>query len=155
MHQTAHTSSDTYTDRPPGGRRLSPGFAGMLERIRYDGAYATRAQAERATRPVLAALGRQLAAPERRELAAVLPPEAAEVLVGEPVAKTPLGPLDFVREIAEHSGGTPATARWAADAVCAQLAGFCGPDLTGRVVDGLPSGYAALFGRVRTERAAA
>ncbi|MFE0425920.1 hypothetical protein ACFW15_26675, partial [Streptomyces sp. NPDC058953] len=64
MHQTAHTPPDTRPPLPLGSRHTSPAFAGMLERIRYDGAYATRAQAERATRPVLAALGRQLAAPD-------------------------------------------------------------------------------------------
>ncbi|MGW6508304.1 DUF2267 domain-containing protein, partial [Streptomyces niveus] len=45
----------------------------MLERVRYEGAYPTRERAEQAARLVLAALGRQLRADERGDLAARIP----------------------------------------------------------------------------------
>lgn len=58
-------------------------FEQMLERVRYEGAYTTRAQAEVSVRAVLAALGRQLTGDERVELAARLAHEAAVTLTSE------------------------------------------------------------------------
>ncbi|MFG3281263.1 DUF2267 domain-containing protein [Streptomyces sp. NPDC048111] len=119
----------------------------MVERIRYEGAYPTWERAEEVTRAVLGTLGRQLTGEERVDLAACLPVEAALVLSGQIPGAEPLTGWGFVKELAAHTGGTPATARWDTGAVLAVVGRLAGPELLDRIIDRLPSGYALLFGR--------
>ncbi|MFD5897711.1 MULTISPECIES: DUF2267 domain-containing protein [unclassified Streptomyces] len=126
----------------------------MLERVRYEGAYPTRERAEQAARVVLAALGRQLRADERGELAACLPPEAARILNSEPAGTETLTGWGFVKELATRTGGTPATTRWDVGTVLAVIAHLAGDDLLDRVLAQLPPGYALLFGRAELIQAA-
>ncbi|RPK80439.1 MULTISPECIES: DUF2267 domain-containing protein [Streptomyces] len=119
----------------------------LLEKIRYEGAYPTRERAEESLRAVLSALGRQVTGDERVALAAVLPRQAALVLTAEAPAVKQLSGAAFVRDLAERTGGTPATARWDAGVVLSQIAALVGDDLVARVIGRLPPGYALLFGR--------
>ncbi|MDQ0585576.1 DUF2267 domain-containing protein [Streptomyces rishiriensis] len=129
-------------------------FEQMLERVRYEGAYPTRAQAERSVRAVLAALGRQLTGEERVELAARLPHEAAVILTSEIPATEPLTGWGFVKDLASRTGGSMATTRWDTGTVLRVVAQLAGEELLSRVLAQLPSGYALLFGRAELTRAA-
>ncbi|OBQ46730.1 hypothetical protein A4U61_14975 [Streptomyces sp. H-KF8] len=132
---------------------VSTTFEQMLERVRYEGAYPTRARAEEAVRAVLASLGRQLTGAERVELAARLPYEAAVILTSE----TPAAPLTgwaFVEDLSGRTGGTTATTRWDTGTVLRVVARLAGEKLLDRVLAQLPTGYALLFGRAELTRAA-
>ncbi|OQR63111.1 hypothetical protein B6E66_15865 [Streptomyces maremycinicus] len=129
-------------------------FEQMLERVRYEGAYPTRAQAEQCVRAVLAALGRQLTGDERVELAARLPHEAAVSFTSEIPTTEPLTGWGFVKDLASRTGGTMATTRWDTGTVLRVVAQLAGEDLLKRVLAQLPSGYALLFGRAELTRAA-
>ncbi|MFI8828557.1 DUF2267 domain-containing protein [Streptomyces sp. NPDC053431] len=139
--QTDLTAPAPRTDH---GASSYPRF---LERVRYEGAYPTRERAEQAVRAVLAALGRQLVGDERVDLAARLPVEAALVLTAQVPATTPLTGWEFVKDLAQRTGGSLATTRWDVGAVLAPLARLAGPELTDRIIGQLPAGYALLFGR--------
>ncbi|MEH0548939.1 DUF2267 domain-containing protein [Streptomyces sp. B21-105] len=129
-------------------------FEQMLERVRYEGAYPTRAQAEESVRAVLAALGRQLDGDERVELAARLPYEAAVTIASEIPATERLTGWGFVKDLASRTGGTAATTRWDTGTVLRVVAQLAGEDLLSRVLARLPSGYALLFGRAELTQAA-
>jgi len=122
-------------------------FEQMLERVRYEGAYPTRAQAEETVRAVLSALGRQVTGDERVELAARLPREAAVTFASEIPATEPLTGSDFVKDLASRTGGTAATTRWDTGTVLHIVAQLAGKELLSRILAQLPSGYALLFGR--------
>jgi uncharacterized protein (DUF2267 family) len=119
----------------------------MLEKVRYEGAYPTRRRAEEAVRLVLAGLGRQLTGDERVDLAACLPLEAARVLTAEIPRTQPLTGWAFVEELAAGTCASLATTRWDAGSVFSAVAACAGPDLTTRIIQQLPTGYALLFGR--------
>ncbi|MFE4862332.1 DUF2267 domain-containing protein [Streptomyces sp. NPDC056670] len=129
-------------------------FHQMTERIRYEGAYPTREQAEAVTRTVLAALGRQLTGDERVDLAARLPVEAALDLTAQIPDAQRLTGWSFVKDLATRSGGTLATARWDTGTVLRIVGHLAGPDLLDRILTQLPSGYALLFGRAELTQAA-
>ncbi|MFI6080305.1 DUF2267 domain-containing protein [Streptomyces sp. NPDC051217] len=126
----------------------------MLERVRYDGAYPTRQRAEQTVRIVLTALGRQLSADERAEVATRLPVEAARILTAEPPSTESLTGWGFVKDLATRTGGTPATTRWDVGTVLPLVAHLSGDDLLNRILAQLPSGYALLFGRAELLQAA-
>ncbi|MEU8909026.1 DUF2267 domain-containing protein [Streptomyces mirabilis] len=140
--------------REPATARPSMTFHQMLERIRYEGAYSTREQAEDVTRAVLGALGRQLSGDERVDLAACLPSEAALVFTSQIPDLQPLTGWGFVKDLATRTGATPAVARWDTGAVLAVLGRLAGPGLLDRILTQLPSGYALLFGRAELTQAA-
>ncbi|MGW2619525.1 DUF2267 domain-containing protein [Streptomyces sp. NPDC001500] len=129
-------------------------FEQMLERVRYEGAYPTRARAEESVHAVLAALGRQVSGDERVELAARLPRRAARVFTAEIPAAENLTGWGFVKDLASRTGGTPATTRWDAGTVLRVVAQLAGEDLLSRILARLPSGYALLFGRAELVQAA-
>ncbi|MFF5766450.1 DUF2267 domain-containing protein [Streptomyces tanashiensis] len=135
------------TAAPASGLTGTAPYSAMLGRVRYEGAYPTLERADEAIRSVLAALGRQLVGDERVDLAACLPIEAALVLTAQIPAVTPLTGWEFVKDLAQHSGSTPATARWNVGAVLAAVAQLAGPELIDRIISRLPSGYALLFGK--------
>ncbi|MET9350092.1 DUF2267 domain-containing protein [Streptomyces termitum] len=136
------------TQTPVPTRNAAPsGYTALLEQVRYDGAYPTRERAREAVERVLAALGRHLVGDERVELAAALPVEAALTLTGQVPALDPLTGWEFVKDLADRSGASPATTRWDVGAVLGAVARLCGPELTTRVIHALPPGYALLFGR--------
>lgn len=141
----------------PAAGPLAPGmlFDEMLETVRYEGAYPTREKAGEVVLAVLAALGRQLTGDERVELAARLPREAAVAFTAEIPEVQPLTGWAFVKDLADRTGGTPATARWDTGAALAPVARLAGPELLTRILRRLPSGYALLFGRAELARAAA
>ncbi|WRZ89348.1 DUF2267 domain-containing protein [Streptomyces sp. NBC_01007] len=129
-------------------------FDQLLEKVRYDGAYPTRRHAEGVVRRVLEALGRQLTGTERMELAARLPQEAACHFSSQPPTSSPLTGWGFVKDLAERTGGTPATTRWDTGSVLGAVGRIAGDDLTARIIGQLPDGYALLFGRAQLIRAA-
>ncbi|MFF0160500.1 DUF2267 domain-containing protein [Streptomyces sp. NPDC005263] len=129
-------------------------FEQMLQRVRYEGAYPTRARAEETLRAVLAAFGRQLTGDERVELAARLPHEAAVTFTSEIPTTDPLTGWGFVKDLASRTGGTPATTRWDTGTVLRAVAQLAGEDLLTRILAQLPSGYALLFGRAELTQAA-
>ncbi|MFE5720519.1 DUF2267 domain-containing protein [Streptomyces erythrochromogenes] len=122
-------------------------FDQMLERVRYEGTHPTRERAEEAVRAVLAALGRQLTGEERVDLAQCLPVEAALTLTAQIPATHQLTGWDFVKDLAERTGATPAVARWDTGAVLAVVTRLAGPNLLARILRQLPGGYALLFGQ--------
>ncbi|MFE7811676.1 DUF2267 domain-containing protein [Streptomyces sp. NPDC057433] len=126
----------------------------MLERVRYEGAYPTRARAEQAVRAVLASLGRQLAGDERVALAAELPHEAADILTSQTPATRPLTGWGFVEDLSSRTGGTPATTRWDTGTVLRIVAQLTDETLLDRILGRLPTGYALLFGRAELTQAA-
>ncbi|MDX2297406.1 MULTISPECIES: DUF2267 domain-containing protein [Streptomyces] len=144
---TQHRTETTTLDGGPATDRGAASYTGLLERVRYEGAYPTRERAEHAVRSVLTALGRQLVGDERVELAARLPFEAALTLTAQIPATTPLTGWEFVKDLAHRTGSSPATTRWDVGAVLTPIAQLAGPDLTERIIGQLPSGYALLFGR--------
>ncbi|MGA5563340.1 DUF2267 domain-containing protein [Streptomyces platensis] len=129
-------------------------FQQILERVRYEGAYPTRERAEEVVRAVLAGLGRQLTGEERVDLAARLPVEAALVFTAQVPDTEQLTGWGFVKNLASHTGGTPATARWDTGAVLATVAQLAGEALLTRILTQLPPGYALLFGRAELVQAA-
>ncbi|WP_333909824.1 DUF2267 domain-containing protein [Streptomyces sp. ACA25] len=119
-----------------------------MTQVRENGEYTTAREAERVTRVVLSALGGHLAAPERLELAARLPQEAARILTVQVPATQPLGAAEFVGSVALRlEGASPDTARWDVSSVLSTVAELAGPELLGRILGQLPPGYALLFGR--------
>ncbi|MFF8712772.1 DUF2267 domain-containing protein [Streptomyces sp. NPDC015184] len=126
----------------------------MLEKVRYEGAYPTREQADEAVRLVLAGLGRQLTGDERVDLAACLPLEATRVLTAQIPDPRPLTGWAFVKDLAARTSASLATTRWDTGSVFSALAAHAGPDLTTRILGQLPTGYALLFGRAELSPAA-
>ncbi|MFH8254090.1 DUF2267 domain-containing protein [Streptomyces roseolus] len=126
----------------------------MLEKVRYEGAYPTREKAEEAVRLVLAGLGRQLTGDERVDLAGRLPLEAARMLTMQIPTTEPLTGWAFVKDLAARTGASLATTRWDTGSVLSAVAAYAGPDLTTRILDQLPTGYALLFGRAELTPAA-
>ena len=129
-------------------------FEQMLAQVRYEGAYATRAQAEQAVHAVLAAFGRQVTGEERVKLAARLPYEAAVTFTSQVPAPEALTGWAFVKDLASSTGGSPATTRWDTGTVFRVLTRLAGEDLISRLLAQLPSGYALLFGRPELTQAA-
>ncbi|MFE1271778.1 DUF2267 domain-containing protein [Streptomyces sp. NPDC058758] len=144
------------TDRPTPLPAQSYGTAyeQLLEKVRYEGAYPTRERAAEAVELVLSGLGRQLTGDERVDLAARLPFEAARLLTVQIPDVEPLTGWDFVKDLAARSGASLATTRWDAGSVFAAVAAHAGAELTTRILDRLPGGYALLFGRPELARAA-
>ncbi|MFF1373342.1 DUF2267 domain-containing protein [Streptomyces virginiae] len=138
----------------PRPNRAAPAmtFDQMLERVRYEGAYPTRERAAEAVHDVLAALGRQLVGDERVDLAQCLPVEAALTLTAQIPDTEHLTGWGFVKDLAEHTNTTPATARWDTGAVLGVVARLAGPDLLTRTLRRLPDGYALLFGQTELRR---
>ncbi|AQU67159.1 DUF2267 domain-containing protein [Streptomyces niveus] len=128
-------------------------FEGMLETVRYEGAYPTRERAEESVTGVLTALGGQLVGSERSSLAARLPAEAARLL-GDAAPAEPLNGQEFVKELAARTGGTTATTRWDSSTVLTLVGRLVGSDVLGRVLTQLPPGYALLFGRAELTQVA-
>ncbi|GHC87769.1 DUF2267 domain-containing protein [Streptomyces flavofungini] len=126
----------------------------MLEKVRYEGAYATLERADEAVRLVLSGLGRQLTGDERVGLAACLPREAARVLTAQIPDTQLLTGWAFVKDLAARSGASLATTRWDTGSVFAALAAHAGPDLITRILHQLPTGYALLFGQAELNSAA-
>ncbi|MHC5257416.1 DUF2267 domain-containing protein [Streptomyces sp. UC4497] len=143
-----------FSLQEPSRHAVGTTFEQMLEKVRYEGAYPTRARAEEAVRAVLAALGRQVTGDERVELAARLPYEAAVVLTSEIPAAEPLTGWGFVNDLASRTGGTAATTRWDAGTVLRIVARLAGEGLLDRVLAQLPAGYALLFGRAELTQTA-
>ncbi|WP_331773088.1 DUF2267 domain-containing protein (plasmid) [Embleya sp. NBC_00888] len=129
-------------------------YTELVDQVRLEGAYRTRAQAEDAIRVVLAGLGRQLAGRERLDLAARLPLEAALLLTAYTAEPRPSNGLRFVKDIAARTDTTPGVARWDTGSVLTVVATLAGADLLTRILTRLPSGWALLFGRAELAPAA-
>ncbi|AUG81211.1 hypothetical protein CFP65_6562 [Kitasatospora sp. MMS16-BH015] len=120
----------------------------FLDRVQERGAYATRDEAERTARVVLALLGAHLLGQVRADLAARLPEALALVLLNPLPATEPLTPERFVRATAAWiEGATEATAVWDIGAVLSTVVDAAGQDLMHHILLQLPPGYEALFGR--------
>ena len=129
----------------------------LIQQVRHHGRYATDKEAENVLHAVLAALGAQLIAEERCELAATLPEPARTTFSQQIPLTQPLTAPAFVGTIAHTLGTTPAQARWhttSALAALTQLAELTGQPLTDRLLAQLPRGYALLFCRPELTTAA-
>ncbi|WP_037675446.1 DUF2267 domain-containing protein [Streptomyces griseus] len=134
----------------PPGEGPTDGWTRLVDAVAEAGQYPTRADAERVTRVVLSALGGHVVGDERVDLARALPEEAARIVASQVPAIRPLTAAQFVESVAarvEHA--TTATARWDVSSVLGVLPKLVGDELTDRVLDRLPPGYALLFGRAR------
>ncbi|MFF9198394.1 DUF2267 domain-containing protein [Streptomyces sp. NPDC014779] len=120
----------------------------FLDRVQERGAYDTVAEAERATRVVLALLGAHLVGDVRARLAARLPEQFALILLNPLQSAEPLSPERFVRATAAWiEGATAETAAWDVSAVLSTVADTADEDLMGQILLQLPAGYDLLFGR--------
>ncbi|MGW7342777.1 DUF2267 domain-containing protein [Streptomyces sp. NPDC054854] len=141
-----------YDQPRPNRSTTAMTFEQMLERVRYEGAYPTRERAAEAVHHVLAALGRQLTGDERIDLAQCLPIEAALTLTAQIPTTEHLTGWGFVKDLAPHTGATPAVARWDTGAVLAVVTRLAGPELLARILRKLPGGHALLFGQAELRR---
>jgi uncharacterized protein (DUF2267 family) len=141
-----------YTQPRPDRSTLAMTFEQMLERVRIEGAYPTRAHAEATVRTVLAALGRQINGDERVDLAQCLPLQAALALTSGAPGTDQLTGWGFVKDLAARTGISPAVARWNTGAVLTAVADLAGPALLARILQQLPDGYALLFGKAQLLR---
>ncbi|MEU7104771.1 DUF2267 domain-containing protein [Streptomyces stramineus] len=122
-------------------------WGAFLSAVQDRGEYSTQAEAERASRVVLALLGAHLVGEVRAELAARLPETLALILLNPLQAHEPLSPERFVRATAAWiDGATEKTAWWDVSAVLSVVADTAGPALINRVLIQLPPGYDLLFG---------
>jgi len=120
----------------------------FLAAVQDRGEYATREEAERSSRVVLALLGAHLVGDVRAELAARLPEALALVLLNPLQAREPLSPERFIRASAAWiEGATEKTATWDVSAVLSVVADVAGENLMNRVLLQLPPDYDLLFGR--------
>ncbi|MET9607215.1 DUF2267 domain-containing protein [Streptomyces sp. NPDC006512] len=119
----------------------------FLAHVQERGQYATRDDAERVARVVLALLGAHLIGTVRAELAARLPETYALILLNPLQAAEPLSPERFVRATAAWiEGATEKTALWDIGAVLSTVAAAAGDGLTHEILLQLPPGYDLLFG---------
>ncbi|WP_171171441.1 DUF2267 domain-containing protein [Streptomyces sp. I05A-00742] len=127
----------------------------LVRRIRTSGRYTTDAEAEDVLRAVLTVLGGHVIGEERCELVRLLPTGAGEILASRIPLTQPLTAPEFVEAVAAGLGSVPLpTARWGVGTVLGVLAETAGEELTGRILAGLPRGYALLFGRAELVPAA-
>lgn len=125
-------------------------WGGFLAAVQERGEYPTRAEAEQASRVVLALLGAHLVGQVRAELAAGLPETLELILLNPLQAHEPLSPERFIRATAAWiEGATEKTATWDVSAVLSVVADVAGEDLMNRVLLQLPPDYDVLFGRPR------
>ncbi|MFF9870336.1 DUF2267 domain-containing protein [Streptomyces sp. NPDC013953] len=127
-------------------------YGELVDQVKRNGLYTTRAQAESVTRSVLAELGRQVTGDERVELAQRLPEEAAREFASQIPATTVLTGFGFVQHVAARTGTSLGAARWDTGSVLRAVARVAGPDLLGRLLARLPDGYALLFGQAQLTR---
>jgi uncharacterized protein (DUF2267 family) len=127
----------------------------FVARVREHGRYTTDAETKQVARLVLSALGGHLSDEVRELVAERLPATAAESLTYELPATKPLTGREFAEAVERRlEDATSATARWDVSSVLSVLGEVCGDDLTGRVIEDLPQGYALLFGRAELMSAA-
>ncbi|MFJ8076452.1 DUF2267 domain-containing protein [Streptomyces sp. NPDC096176] len=120
----------------------------LVRDVSVSGRYATSAEAERVVLAVLTVLGGHVSGEERCELARLLPPQAAEVLVQQVPLTQPLTAPAFVDAVADRLAPLSSPeARWATGTVLTLIADRAGESLTRRILAELPRGYALLFGR--------
>ncbi|MDQ0787217.1 DUF2267 domain-containing protein [Streptomyces sp. B3I8] len=137
--------STTTAPAPAMARRT---WEQLIDAVGESGQYATAKEAERVTRTVLSALGGHVTGEERVALVRHLPERAARLVAAQIPVTSPLTAAEFVDYVAARiDGATPATARWDVSSVLAVLPQVAGEDIVDRVLAGLPSGYALLFGR--------
>ncbi|MFJ8649994.1 DUF2267 domain-containing protein [Streptomyces sp. NPDC093546] len=137
----------------PAPRSNAPlSYDDLVDHVKRNGLYATRAQADAITRSVLAELGRQVTGDERVELAQRLPAEAARAFASQVPAPQAVSGFGFVQQIAARTGAGLGAARWDTGSVLRAVARLAGPDLLGRLLAQLPDGYALLFGQAQLTR---
>lgn len=108
----------------------------------------TNNQAEIVTRTVMSALGQRLGDNEASDLAAQLPPELKDTLIGAQDGGGPVDDLDdFLRRVANHEGvgTTPDEALDHTRAVFSTLATFVSGGEIDDLKSQLPASFAQLF----------
>ncbi|WP_347060606.1 DUF2267 domain-containing protein [Blastococcus sp. HT6-30] len=118
----------------------------FLARVREQGGYADRSEADRTARVVLGLLSQRLVDGERKDLAAQLPGELQDAVLTAPSQEV-FGVEEFLRRIARELSATEETARWDASAVLTTLAGAISGGEVNQILTQLPAGYAPLFGK--------
>ncbi|WP_336319824.1 DUF2267 domain-containing protein [Streptomyces lavendofoliae] len=120
----------------------------LLDQVQERGGYAVRQEAAGALQRVLEVLGAHLVGDDRTDLARLLPPECAPLLIGVPPASEPLTPDAFVAAVDDCDQGGSLYARRAVTAVLATVAEAADDALLRRILTQLPPGHAGLFGRM-------
>jgi uncharacterized protein (DUF2267 family) len=118
----------------------------FIAKVRDRGDYADRGEAEHAARTVLWLLGQRLAGGEAKDLAAQLPGQLQETLLGAPSGGS-FGVEEFLRRLADELPATEEAARWDASAVLATVAEAITGGQLNQLLTQLQSGYAELFGK--------
>ncbi|MEU0662875.1 MULTISPECIES: DUF2267 domain-containing protein [Streptomyces] len=119
----------------------------VLDQVQTRGGYAVRQEAAGALERVLGVLGAHLVGTDRTDLARLLPPECAPLLIGVPPAREPLTPEGFVAAVDDCDQGGTLYARRAVTAVLSTIAEAADDALLRRILTQLPPGHAGLFGR--------
>ncbi|MGI5347700.1 DUF2267 domain-containing protein [Streptomyces sp. CA-250714] len=125
----------------------------FLAQVRERGEYQNRAEAEEVTRAVLSVLASRITPVKTQELAAQLPGPLGPIVAeaGEEPPET-YGVEQFCAHVAELTNARPRTAEWDASAVLSTLADAVSGGELNQLLSQLPSGYAALFGKVELSR---
>ena len=119
----------------------------FFAKVREDGQYTDRAEAERVTGVVLGLLGSRLTSGEAKDLASQLPAEMKDLVLDGPEVPGSVGVEDFVALVAEKLDTSKETARSDASAVLTTLAESISGGQLNQVLSQLQSGYAELFGK--------
>lgn len=117
----------------------------LIARVRERGEYSSTAEAGQACDAVLGILGSRLMPVQAEHLAAQLPGDLGQALLGGRPAQA-FGRTEFLRRVAEELGATTDTAQWDASAVLCTVGEDIGGGQLNRLVSQLPAGYASLFG---------
>ncbi|NYI03637.1 DUF2267 domain-containing protein [Allostreptomyces psammosilenae] len=119
----------------------------FVARVRERGEYPDREEAERVCAAVLSVLGHRLGLGEPEDLAAQLPSPLAEAVLSDAgTSGHTWGVEEFLRHVAEATGGTVDTARLDASAVLSTLAEAVHGGELNQLISQLPPAYTRLFG---------
>ncbi|MCH6471172.1 DUF2267 domain-containing protein [Sinomonas terrae] len=119
----------------------------FLKRVEERGEYTDPADAEKAVRTVLEALGRRLTGAESHHVASQLPAELKWFLEQAPEPAEKLGPEQFIDHLSAGTGESRESAKWDASAVLTTLGEAVTGGQLNQILSELPSGYAVYFGK--------
>ncbi|WP_326686411.1 MULTISPECIES: DUF2267 domain-containing protein [unclassified Streptomyces] len=121
----------------------------FLARVRERGEYSDTKEAAMVTEAVLSVLASRLTPGEAADLASQLPDPMPEWMDLDPDRKAEsYGVEEFRHRVADRVGARPHTTQWDASAVLTTLADAVSGGEVNQIISQLPSGYAALFGKL-------
>lgn len=119
----------------------------FLAQVRQLGEYRDNGEAEYVSKVVLGELGERLAAGERDNLAAQLPPELGPAVTESTYPGGRYGVEEFIHRIGQRLGTGDQTARWDTSVVLSTVTQAVSGGELNNMLSQLPAGYAELFGK--------